>query len=169
MGGSPVDLLHLSHFRHVSLVQWTNRLLPATGGSDLHPGGATHTLELGLPVSLSRYKMIILYKLFSVFLHQRRFSVAQFTLSARWNIFYLSSCRKNHYLPLWINTALRLFETMLFEVVKCLYTYCTCISTVLVDPLFMHIPLEYRKQGKSQFFQMGKSMFPLRYVCRNNL
>ncbi len=33
------------------LVQWTNRLLPATGGSGLRPGGATHTLEPGLPVS----------------------------------------------------------------------------------------------------------------------
>jgi hypothetical protein len=35
----------------VSLVQWTNRLLPATGGSGLCPGGATHTLELGSPNS----------------------------------------------------------------------------------------------------------------------
>ncbi len=50
-GGGPVELLHFSHFHHVSLVQWTNRLLPATVGTSLHPGGATHTLELGLPVS----------------------------------------------------------------------------------------------------------------------
>jgi hypothetical protein len=43
-----VELLHFSHFHHVSLVQWTNRLLLATGGSSLRPGGATHTLELCL-------------------------------------------------------------------------------------------------------------------------
>ncbi len=46
-----VELLHFLHFYHVSLVQWTICLLPATGGSGLRPGGATHTLELGLPVS----------------------------------------------------------------------------------------------------------------------
>jgi hypothetical protein len=46
-----VELLHFSHFHHVSLVQWNNHLLPPTGDSSLHPGGATHTLELGLPVS----------------------------------------------------------------------------------------------------------------------
>jgi hypothetical protein len=46
-----VELLHFSHFQHVSLVQWTNHLLPATGGNGSGPGGATHTLELGLPVS----------------------------------------------------------------------------------------------------------------------
>jgi hypothetical protein len=28
----PVELLHVSHFHHVSLVQWTNCLLPATRG-----------------------------------------------------------------------------------------------------------------------------------------
>jgi hypothetical protein len=33
-----VELLHFSHIRHVSLVQWTYRLLPATGGSSLCPG-----------------------------------------------------------------------------------------------------------------------------------
>ncbi len=41
----------ISHFHHVSLVQWTNRLLPATGGCGLRPRGATHTLKIGLPVS----------------------------------------------------------------------------------------------------------------------
>jgi hypothetical protein len=48
-----VELLHFSHFHHVSLVQWTNRLLPATGAqfSSSRPGDATHTLELGLPGS----------------------------------------------------------------------------------------------------------------------
>jgi hypothetical protein len=46
-----VKLLHFSHFHHVLLVQWTNRLLPATGGSSLRPRGAAYTLELGLPVS----------------------------------------------------------------------------------------------------------------------
>ncbi len=30
--GSPVELLHFSHFHYVSLVQWTDGLLPATGG-----------------------------------------------------------------------------------------------------------------------------------------
>ncbi len=50
-GGSPVELLHFSHFHHVSLVQWINRLVPATGDSGSRLGGATHTLELGLPVS----------------------------------------------------------------------------------------------------------------------
>jgi hypothetical protein len=45
---SHVELLH---FSHVSLVQWTNCLHPATGGSASCPGGANHTLELGLPVS----------------------------------------------------------------------------------------------------------------------
>jgi hypothetical protein len=49
--GQRIRLLHLSHFHHVSLVQWTNRLLPATGGSGLRPAGSTHTLELGLPIS----------------------------------------------------------------------------------------------------------------------
>ncbi len=49
--GSPVELLHFSPFHHFSLVQWTNHLLPATGGSDSRPGGAIHTLELELPVS----------------------------------------------------------------------------------------------------------------------
>jgi hypothetical protein len=33
------------------MVQWTICLLPTSVGSCLHPGGATHTLELGLPVS----------------------------------------------------------------------------------------------------------------------
>jgi hypothetical protein len=51
MNACCVELLHFSHFHHVSLVQWTNRLLPATGGSSLCPRGATHTLELELPVS----------------------------------------------------------------------------------------------------------------------
>ncbi len=32
-GGSSVEPLHFSHFHHVSLVQWTNCLLAATGGS----------------------------------------------------------------------------------------------------------------------------------------
>jgi hypothetical protein len=50
-----VVLLHFSHFHHVSLVQWTNCLLPATGGSGSCPGGATHTSELGLLLALSRY------------------------------------------------------------------------------------------------------------------
>ncbi len=36
---------------HVSLVLWTNRMLPGTGGSSSCPGGATPTLELELPVS----------------------------------------------------------------------------------------------------------------------
>jgi hypothetical protein len=45
-----VELLHLSHFYHVSLVQWTNCLLPATGGSGLCLRGVTHTLELGILV-----------------------------------------------------------------------------------------------------------------------
>jgi hypothetical protein len=47
-----VQLLHFSHFYHVSLGQLTNRLLPATGGSGSHPEGVTHTLELELPVSI---------------------------------------------------------------------------------------------------------------------
>jgi hypothetical protein len=46
-----VELLHFPHFHHVSLVQWTKCLLPATGGSGLRPGGETYTLELELPVS----------------------------------------------------------------------------------------------------------------------
>jgi hypothetical protein len=46
-----VELLNFSHFHLVSLIQWTNHLLPATGGSGSCPGGATHTLELGLFVS----------------------------------------------------------------------------------------------------------------------
>jgi hypothetical protein len=33
-----VELLHFSHFHHVSLVQWTNHLLPATGGNSLRLG-----------------------------------------------------------------------------------------------------------------------------------
>ncbi len=33
-----MELLHFSHFHHVSLVQWTNHLLPTTEGSDLRPG-----------------------------------------------------------------------------------------------------------------------------------
>jgi hypothetical protein len=33
-----VELLHFSHFHHFSLVLWTNRLLPATGGSGLRLG-----------------------------------------------------------------------------------------------------------------------------------
>jgi hypothetical protein len=60
-----VELLHFSHFHHVSLVQWTNCLLPATGGSGSRPKGATHTLELGLPVSavslLKQLKNIVLH------------------------------------------------------------------------------------------------------------
>jgi hypothetical protein len=52
--GSPVELLHLEHFHFhtVSLVQWVNRLLPATGGNGLRPGGAPTLLELGSPVSI---------------------------------------------------------------------------------------------------------------------
>jgi hypothetical protein len=46
-----VELLHFSHLHHISLVQWTNCLLPATGDSSLCPRVGTHTLELGLPVS----------------------------------------------------------------------------------------------------------------------
>ncbi len=46
-----VELLHFSHFHYVSLVQWTNRLRPSTGGSGSRLGGATCTLELRLPVS----------------------------------------------------------------------------------------------------------------------
>jgi hypothetical protein len=48
-----VELLHFSHFHHVSLVQCTNLLLPVTGDSGLRLGGAIHTwnwdphLELG--------------------------------------------------------------------------------------------------------------------------
>jgi hypothetical protein len=38
LGGSPVELLHFSHFHHASLVQWTNRLLPTAGGSSPCPG-----------------------------------------------------------------------------------------------------------------------------------
>jgi hypothetical protein len=41
----------ISHTHYVLLVQWTNQLLPATRGSGMRPGSATHTLELGLPVS----------------------------------------------------------------------------------------------------------------------
>jgi hypothetical protein len=52
-----MELLPFSHFPHVSLVQWTNRLLPATGGSDSRPRGATHALELGLPVSAISLQM----------------------------------------------------------------------------------------------------------------
>jgi hypothetical protein len=33
----------------VSLVQWVNRLLPATGGSSSRPGDAPTLLELGSP------------------------------------------------------------------------------------------------------------------------
>jgi hypothetical protein len=43
--------VHFSHFQHVPLVQWTICLLPATGGTSSRPGGATHTLEVGLHVS----------------------------------------------------------------------------------------------------------------------
>jgi hypothetical protein len=46
-----VELLHISHFHHVSLVQWTNRLLPATGGSNQRQGGgggANHTSGTGI-------------------------------------------------------------------------------------------------------------------------
>jgi hypothetical protein len=46
-----LELLHFLQFHHVSLVQWTNHLLPATGGSGSHPRVATHTRKLGLPVS----------------------------------------------------------------------------------------------------------------------
>jgi hypothetical protein len=64
-GGSLVELLHFSQFHHVSLVQWTNCLLPATGGSSSRPRGATHTLELGLPVIavslLKKFKNIVLH------------------------------------------------------------------------------------------------------------
>jgi hypothetical protein len=52
-GGGPVELLHFSHY--ISLVQWTKRLLPTTGGSGSRPGGATALLERGSPVSVSRY------------------------------------------------------------------------------------------------------------------
>ncbi len=38
-----VELLHFSHFNHVSLVQWTNCLLPITVDSGSRPRGATHT------------------------------------------------------------------------------------------------------------------------------
>jgi hypothetical protein len=44
-----MELLHFSHLDHVSLVQWTNHLPPATGGSHLRRRGVTHTFELGLP------------------------------------------------------------------------------------------------------------------------
>jgi hypothetical protein len=41
-----VELLHFSHIYHVSLVEWTYCLLPATGGSSSRPGGATHATTL---------------------------------------------------------------------------------------------------------------------------
>jgi hypothetical protein len=48
---SRVELLHFSHFYHVSLVQWTNCWLP-TQGAEVHALGVQPTLlELGLPVS----------------------------------------------------------------------------------------------------------------------
>ncbi len=48
---SSVELQHFSHFYHVSLVQWTNCLLPAQG-AEVHALGVQPTLlELGLPVS----------------------------------------------------------------------------------------------------------------------
>ncbi len=47
-----VEHQHKSHFHHVSLVQWTSRLLPATGGSNQRRGGGGGVkptlLELGI-------------------------------------------------------------------------------------------------------------------------
>ncbi len=53
-----VELLHFSHFHHVSLVHWTKRSFPATGGSDLCSRGATHTLELRLPAEVGTISII---------------------------------------------------------------------------------------------------------------
>ncbi len=39
-----LELLHFSHFHHVSLIQWTNSMLTATGGSGSRLWDATHTL-----------------------------------------------------------------------------------------------------------------------------
>jgi hypothetical protein len=50
-----MEVLHVSHFHHVSLVQLTNHLLPTTRGNGSCPGGATHTLELGYLLAPSRY------------------------------------------------------------------------------------------------------------------
>jgi hypothetical protein len=60
-GGSSVEILHFSHFHHVSLVQWINCLIPAIGGRGSRPGGATHTLKLRLllsAVSLQKFSAI---------------------------------------------------------------------------------------------------------------
>jgi hypothetical protein len=51
-----VELLRFSHFPHVSLVQWTNHLLPATGDSGLRLEDAkTHNGTRFLLLALSRY------------------------------------------------------------------------------------------------------------------
>jgi hypothetical protein len=56
-----VDLLHFSHFHHVSLVQWTNHLLPDKGGGSSRPRDVTHTLELGLPVSTVSLHFVLFF------------------------------------------------------------------------------------------------------------
>jgi hypothetical protein len=45
----------------VSLVQWVNRLLPATGGSGSLPRGAPTPLELGSPVRVVSLQYIYIH------------------------------------------------------------------------------------------------------------
>ncbi len=56
LGGRPVELLHFSHLRHVSLVQWGNRLVPDTGGSNSGLGVQPTLLNWDHLLALSCYR-----------------------------------------------------------------------------------------------------------------
>ncbi len=80
-----MELLHLSHFHHVSLVQWTNRLVPATGGSSLHLRGITHTLKLGLPVSaVSIQKYFLISILQTIYFKESKSTIFSIFLQLFW-------------------------------------------------------------------------------------
>jgi hypothetical protein len=53
--GGYVEFLHFSHFHHVSLVQWTKSLLPATKGSSSRPGVQPTLWNWDYMLALSHY------------------------------------------------------------------------------------------------------------------